>query len=73
MNDNKSFETKFCELLMDYKEALSTVRLIKDAAGNEYDDVKLKDINRSMNLLAMKMENINENLNEIYEFVQQLI
>jgi len=39
MDDKKSFETQVCELMMDYKEAVSTVKLIRDAAGNEYDEV----------------------------------
>ena len=67
MSESISNEVQFCELLADYREILGTIRLIRDAAGNESDDVNIADINHSMNLLARNMEDANKRLDKLYD------
>ncbi len=73
MYDKRAFDTKICELIMDYKEMVSTTRLIREATNNEYDEIELKDISRSLNMLVVKMEDIDERIGEIYEVIQKLL
>jgi len=67
MSEPISNEVQFCELLADYREILGTIRLIRDAAGNESDEVNISDINHSMNLLARNMEDANKRLDKLYD------
>ncbi len=67
MSETISADVQFCEIIADYREILGTIRLIRDAAGNESDEVNVSDINYSMNLLARNMEMTNKKLDELYE------
>lgn len=67
MSESISNEVQFCELLADYREILGTIRLIRDAAGNEADEVNIADINYSMNMLARNMEDANKKLDKLYD------
>lgn len=67
MSDTISTEVQFCEILADYREILGTIRLIREASGNDTDGINISDITHSMNLLARNMETTNKKLDDLYE------
>ena len=68
-----NFEIELCEISSDYSEILSCLKLIREATINEVEVTSIKDIEKSLNLLIVKMDTINKRLeefsDEIFKFL----
>lgn len=60
-----NFEIELCEISSDYSEILSCLKLIREATINEVEVTSIKDIEKSLNLLIVKMDTINKRLEEL--------
>ena len=67
-----NFEIELCEISSDYSEILSCLKLIREATINEVEVTinevevtSIKDIEKSLNLLIVKMDTINKILEEL--------
>ena len=74
-----NFEIELCEISSDYSEILSCLKLIREATINEVEATinevevtinevevtSIKDIEKSLNLLIVKMDTINKRLEEL--------
>ena len=67
MVKDKAIEALFSEMLGDYREYLSSLKVIANSAENDYTGLEQEDFANSINIIVRKMEKTNKMLDKCFE------